>query len=223
MNNTYFIGKHINYNIGVIKGTCCVCGEQNIIGDPIKKVLSSNFTDTDILKPGDIVCIYCSACIGFLKKNTETLRCTSFICTKENLIKLKREDCYKYIIHPPDPPFAFGVTRSYKKHIAYKTIINYEKDIFYIRTDNYTVKIKRKEDAKLLKIISKWYTRKSKTQTYFTKNEIMNGCMNIKKIKDYGDNYFQENYYIMPYRKTHLLEFYVFILNIKEEEKNDKN
>lgn len=217
MKNTYLIGKHINKNSGTVTGTCCICGDENVKGDPTKKVLSSNFTDTDILKPGDMICTYCSVCIGFKQKKTEALRCTSFIATENNLMKLKREDCYKYVINPPELPFVFGVTKSYKKHISFKTIVNYDRNIFHVRTDNYVIKIDTKKDVKLLEIINKWYTRKSKTQTYFTKNEIMNGCLNIKKIKDYGNDYFEEDQYMLPYRKTALLEFYVYILNINEE------
>jgi len=233
MKNTYLIGKHLTLpkpNIEIKK--CCMCGNDGL-GFRKKDVLSSSFMDNDCLNESSEICIYCAACIGRGQAQNEQIRLFSFIATNEQLIKLKREDIWNNIFSPPSPPFVFGVTYSHKKHISFKAPVCLPANQYQIQTDSGRVDINIGQIEPLTKIMQTWYSICKDTKqepTWFTKNEILIGCNNFKRIEEYGINhYFQESAVINHFRGTALLELLCYALNKgpisdrKQEKINVKN
>jgi len=104
------------------EGICAVCGKEIDEGVPIKKVVSSTFMDWNVLADmtAPHVCKACKWCI----KEPKTRR-SQYIATKDELICFKRDDIEKYLFNPPEPPFVFFVTSSYKKHGSFWAQVNY--------------------------------------------------------------------------------------------------
>lgn len=226
MINTHLIGKHLP----LIKGNklpdaCALCGvlpNDQLQGLPISGVLSDGFMDTQYLSDTGYLCVFCAACIGKGQPQTEWIRTTSFLATPTNLLRLKREDLWKHIFNPPDEPFIFGITYAHKKHISFKSSINLPYQSPYkIQTENMTIEIDLPKIDKLCIAIQNWYSICKNTgqlPTWFTKDEIMQGCKNYKKIEQYGTNkYLKENEIIKPYRRTGLLQLLCYALNKTQE------
>jgi len=218
MINTHLIGKHLPIlQDGFPIQSCAICGATNIHGFRRAEVISSSFTDHDFLSTDKQICQYCAACLGKGQPRNHFLRNTSFLATKSQLLRLKREEIWQYIFNPPSPPFIFGVTYNHKKHISFKAPINLSRENYQIRTENECVTIPPKAIQPLSAILQKWYTicRDIKTEpTYFTKNDILMGCNNYKKIETYGIyTYLAENQKIQPYRQTALLQLLTYALN----------
>jgi len=228
---TYLVGKHLSpdYSRQHIE-KCAVCGAKDVPGYNINDVIGPSFMDWDAVnQKASGVCIYCAACLGKDMPRTEWLRFTSFLATKDYLLRLKRDDLWDHLLLPPDPPFVFGVTYTHKKHVCFKAPVNYSQEIFFVQTEDVAIKIVPSQIQKLCKALQNWYTICKKTKaepTWFTKQDILSGCQNFKKIEAYGmKKYFKEDKIIKPFRRTALLTLLTYALNKRntKEDKNDKN
>ncbi len=226
ISNTYLIGKHLILQQSDNIQQCALCGADNPVLEK-KVVIGASFMDDAFLSGSNYLCIYCAACIGIGQPQNLAIRTTSFLATEKQLIRLKREQLWENILHPPVVPFVFGITYTHKKHISFKSYVNFSRDIYMIRTENESVTIKRDAIRNLCEIIQNWYTicRDISTKpTFFTKQDVLSGCNNYKKIEHYGaDRYLSENKKIERYRKTSLLKLLVYALNKgeKREKKDD--
>ena len=217
MTNTYLIGKHLKLLKPDIKiERCCLCNTSGF-GFKKKNMLPSIFADSAYLNASDEICVYCVACLGKGQQRNEWIRAYSFIATEESLRLLKREHIWKEIFDAPQSPFVFGVTYGHKKHISFKAPVCLSNKQYQIQTDNGRIDIDLNNIHLLTTLIQKWYSiRKDAKQeaTWFTKNEILTGSSNFKRIEEYGiDDYFQENAIIKSFRNTALLELLCFALN----------
>lgn len=219
MTNTYLIAKHLKItDIGHKIEACCLCGSKDYTGFERKKIISNSFMDWDFVNDSTDICYYCATCIGHNQKSNEAIRTTSFIATDSQLIRLKRENIFEYLISPPAEMFVFCVTYSHKKHLSFKAEINLPTSLLYsIRTDNSYIYIKITDLKKIMPIIQNWYTvcKESKQEpTWFTKNDILFGCSNFKRIEEYGvEKYLHENEIINHFRHTNFLELITYALN----------
>lgn len=224
MNVTEFIGRHMNCELPVVEyaGVCKMCGCQINAGVHISNAINkSTFMDFQYFRHvSDYLCVNCVSVMG--KINGTYLRNYSFICTDAELRILKRENILELILNPPAPPFVFTVSYSNKKHIAFKAGIQQCRDIFIVSTDIGDVQIDRQKAISIVNIIQCWYsiipekTQTKQQPTWFTKDDILHGCKNTKRIIDYGiEKYFTENQQIEQWRGTSLLKLLVFALNKK--------
>jgi len=220
--NTYLIGKHLNPDIKrSVISLCGLCGMKEVPGYKMSEVIGSSFMDWDLIdQSASEICVYCSACFGKDIPRAEWLRFTNFIATEKELVKFGREQIWEYLFDPPIPPFIFGVTYSYKKHISFRSPINYSREIYKVQTDEgNAVDIVLSEINEVSQIIQKWYTVCKETKeapTWFTKRDILRGCSNYKRIEEYGvSEYLEENKLIEILRGTSLLRLLVYALNKK--------
>ena len=219
MKATHIIGGHLRLVEGeMMLGRCCICGGENLLGLPQRKVLRASFMDWEYIQDGDGVCVYCAACLGVGQKQSEWLRYTSFLATPSYLLRLRREQVWEHLVNLPKEPFVFGVTYSHKKHISFKAPVNQpDANPVLVQTENGRVSFFPEKTRDLLQVLQNWYTVSHNTAqlpTYFTKTDILNGCTNYKRIEVYGvDDYFRENAIIAPYRQTALLQLLVYALN----------
>ena len=224
---SYLIGKHLinsdSDGMADIINTCGVCGAKNVPGYKISKVVSSSFMDWDIIRD-DEVCQYCAVCLGKDIPRSEWLRCTSFLANEGLLKRLNREEIWDFLFSPPEPPFVFCATYSYKKHIFFRAPVNYDRNYFTIQTDKGAVDIVHAQISGLCEIIQNWYTICRDTKiapTWFTKDDILTGNTNYKKIEAYGAaRYLEEDRILAKHRNTGLLQLLVYAVN-KGERKND--
>lgn len=224
-----FLSRHLEYNFPVTYGNtiCKMCGK--IIFEGVKQadiINKQTFNDYQYLKyDSKFLCVHCSATIGQIAvdgKEKTRLRSFSFIATENDFLILKREQLWNYIFNPPEDRFVFCVTYSHKKHIAFKSQIQYSNKLYKIFTDKGEVELDLYYLEDLAEIIQNWYTVlpdkvESKQQpTWFTKGEILSGARNIKNITRYGiQKYYSENLFLGKYRNTTLLTLLVFAVNKK--------
>jgi CRISPR type IV-associated protein Csf1 len=72
---------------------------------------------------------------------------------KPAIIYFKQADLAEWIFKEKKLPFVMGVTFSYKKHNAFRCIINYSNEEFCIRQEEKLIEIKKGEAKKLYKKI----------------------------------------------------------------------
>lgn len=233
MNSINFISKHLkekylsNLKLEVhkdINEICAFTGDKISEGIKKKDFISSTFTDFEYLKfNSEWVSLDIALCMEYIIPNDKgtliSLRFKSFYVSEKELRFLNRDDLEELIFNIPDSPFIIAVSFGFKKHISFKSKINFSKDKFIVSTDKGLVEIDKNKIDELYQIMKKWYTivegkeETSQQPTYFTKDDILNGCSNYMKIEQYGNKYFIENDYIQKFRNTFLLEFLCHILN----------
>lgn len=205
---------------------CAFTGEKIKEGVLKSKLLSIKFTDFDLIKYNSD---YVSVGIALLLSNVidngkgrfNPLRNYSFYADKNGYRLLAREDILELLLDIPDvPEFQICVTYSNKKHIAYRSKPQINKNLFTVTTDRGNVLFDMIKVRRALPIIQSWYTilpgNKSKQEpTFFTKAEILGEALpNYNKITTYGTSkFFKENKKIEEFRGTFLLNFLVHILN----------
>lgn len=176
-------GKKIEFaipdHIKIDQGLCCLCGykiDQKAI--PKNKAIKDTFTDNDFLMcpESEHVCLGC----GFILMN-RTLRNYSYVVTSTALLIASREDLKSSIINPPQPPFMIIVAESKKKHLAYKSEINYQRHDISVLFEETRLYVKPKHFDNLIDIIETLLRE-------FSKTEILSGRFNQSRIIKFGRN-----------------------------------
>lgn len=191
-------------------GICAVCGAEITEGVPIKKVVSSAFTDWNML--ADInashVCKACKWCI----KEPKTRR-SQYIATENWLEYFKRETIEHWLFFPPCPPFVFFVTSSYKKHGSFRAKVNGSRDLFYIQFEDRQILFSPNKYKELFELMKRMYATFNKTQEIGTGNYIQ------KRIMEYGiEKWRQDEEVLKKYRGSQVFELLLYALNKPEEE-----
>lgn len=206
---------------------CAFTGQKITEGYPISWLVSDVFTDYEYMKyPSEYVCEDIALIIKEVIPNGRgkfnALRNYSFYADEKQLRLLKREEILDLLLNIPSSPFTVGVTYSNKKHLSFKCRIQNDPQNFLITTDKGDVRFDRSVVDKILPIMRKWYTiipEKASTSaqpTYFSKDDILNGNPDYRKVIGYGMELFQEeNDRLERYRFTPLFELLVFTLNKK--------
>jgi len=116
--------------LGNEKGYCCICGKQTKIG--YKFSLSDNFTGFSYLKFGNLFCPYCYT---FMKNQNFRKHC--WLATQDEILFLKRNEYLPYLLNPPKDPFAFYITKSFKKQgfLSGFQYVNYSQENYIVLTD----------------------------------------------------------------------------------------
>jgi len=204
---------------------CAFSGESINEGVLLKDLIGDTFTDKYVLRYNSK---YVSIDFAMLvsdvipsEKGFNILRSYSFFSSDSHFRLLSREEILPLLLEIPETPFQIGVTYSSKKHISYKTPINYNGSKFVVCTDVGLVDVDISIVRSLLPIIQSWYTvipDKAQQPTYFTKSEIKGEDEpSVIKIKEYGiSRFLNENAVLQKYRKTMFFNFLIHILNKSE-------
>lgn len=220
------ISKHLDLskleNIEDVNTICLFTGLPIAKGIHKNQVIKNTFTDLEFLKyKSDYVSVeVASTMTNIIKSKTRpaSLRNYSFVANEDHLILLKRNELLKTLLSPPKPPFFFCLSFNNKKHLAFKSRVNFNTENYHLTTDLGDCFVEKYKVKKILPVIQKWYTvvpEKATTKaepTYFTKEEILQGSKNYTRIDNYPGNYFQENSQIEKYRGTMLLKVLVHCL-----------
>jgi len=223
------ISKHLDKSLLTCKiyevnTICAFSGKKITKGIKFSEIIGERFTELEIFR---FKSDYLSIDFALLtqpvikgEKQLNSLRNYSFFATSKELKILNRSEILELLFNIPEIPFQIAITYSNKKHIAYKTPINYNKKYFKVCTDIGIVEFDVKKAKQIIPILQNWYTISKETSlqpTYFTKDEILGlSTPNNSKIVEYGiEKYFAENDILKPYRNTLFLKLLVHILNKK--------
>lgn len=204
------VGEPHEHELEDYLGRCACCGQDIEKGVRLKKVVSSAFTGWSEFQ-GDYVCEACAHLLG--GELATKLRRTSFVATPNEIITFKNTELARYLFKPPKPPFVFCVTTSFKKHNAYRAVLNYSRDDFVIRWEDNTVHFSRKSSAPIFASMLRLY------YAGFSKQELINGNYSFKRIMDFGiEAWHQEEKIMSDWRGTLVFELLVHALsNAKRE------
>ena len=217
-------GNKNEHTLETLECKCALCKQNITQGIKTKKITSGNFTNHDVVS-GEYLC---EACANIMQSElSTTLRRSSFIACENEIIYFKQADLAQWIFTEKKLPFVLCVTFSYKKHNAFRAVINYSNNEFYIRQEEKLIEIKIEEAKKLYKDMMYLYL------TYFTKDNIKAGDYNIALVQKFGLSKFEEcESVIKQYRKTDMFDLLIEALPsskkqeyakaMKELEKNKK-
>lgn len=219
-----FITKHIDATIEAetCDTVCAFTGEMLTSGVKKKKVLSSNFTDYEAIKfESDYISVDAAKVLGqYIRtdKGFASLRSFSYLATENELKILKKDELWAILANAPEPPFVLAYTFNSKKHTAIKAKITTNKDCIYVITDTLgLIKLERNVINELCPIVQSWYSAPPEMKpphTYFTKEEILFGSDNVKKITEYGIESFRgEDKVLAKYRNTNILTLLTRLVN----------
>jgi len=192
-------------------GVCAVCGKEIAEGAPIKKVVSSSFTDWNMLAAmaATHVCAACTWCIKEPK-----MRRSQYIASNDGLLFFKRDDIERWLFQPPEPPFVFFVTSSYKKHGSFRARVNHSKQMYYVQFEDRQILFSLGKYRDLFELMKKMYATFNKTQ------EIGKGDYIHKRVFEYGLKQWQHDENILKqHRGTQVFELLLYALNKPEETK----
>lgn len=190
-------------------GVCAVCGADIGEGVPIKKVVSSSFTDWNVLADmtAPFVCKACKWCIKEPK-----MRRSQYLATNDELIYFKRDDLEHHLFNPPEPPFVFFVTASYKKHGSFRARVNDSRKLFYVQFEDRQILFSPNKYIELFETMKRMYMVFNKVQ------EIGRGWYIQKRIQEYGLDLWREHESILAaYRGSQVFELLVYALNKPKE------
>ena len=104
---------------------CPICHKSYSEGVESKKIISGNFTDFAYIDK--YVCTECSALFSLYFYN--------YIVDKDGIRLLNVRQIRQEICKPQKPPFRFIITTSQKKHLFYRSILNYNPDYFAVNLE----------------------------------------------------------------------------------------
>ena len=194
-----------------VNDICAVCGREISEGVSIKKVVSNSFTDWNFLADmtASHVCAACAWCIKEPK-----MRRSQYIATENELIFFKRDDIEKFLFEPPEPPFVFFVTASYKKHGSFRARVNDSRKLFYVQFEDRQILFSPNKYQELFELMKKMYLVFNKTQ------EIGKGDYIQKRVFEYGLKQWQRDEAILKqHRGSQVFELLLYALNKPEEYK----
>lgn len=229
MENTTIVYNALKSNLsGKLSGTCKLCGCITENGFKAKDYIKdARFTNTDCCKAvsSDIIC----ECCAFSMSETD-LRRKSFFATSEKITFLAKNDIENYIFNldkyiSAGEEFIFCITRSFKKHNAFRARVNCNTHCFFIREEDDEYMFNADE----LKNI---YSKLNEMYIYFSKDEISSADYIPLQIKKFGiDKFIEYENVIKKYRHTKQFDLMLHILNsekrneivksIKEKEKSE--
>lgn len=123
--------------------TCKICGKQHTRGVRTKEIVSANFTDWAYV--GEYTCEECSKLFSLYFYNYEV---------SPNGIELFNvREAYSRIIGIHTPPFRIVLTKSQKKHLFYKSQLNYGTEEFAINLEEEAIHTTRKRMRELFDFV----------------------------------------------------------------------
>jgi CRISPR type IV-associated protein Csf1 len=194
------------------EGVCAVCAAAITEGIPIKKVVSGNFSDWNVLADmaASHVCKACKWCIKEPK-----MRRSQYIATEQELIYFKRDDIEKYLFTPPEPPFVFFVTSSYKKHGSFRARVNDSRKLFYVQFEDKQILFSPNKYKEVFELMKRMYLIFNKVM------EIGKGQYIHKRVFEYGlSNWKRDEAILEQYRGSLVFELLLYALNKPEDTKN---
>lgn len=237
MNAITLIGAHLdqykgNLNIPIYEfpdGMECAFTQEIVMqACKLKDVLSSVFSEWQYVRgKSGYVSVQAALAIREVIPSSNkdgifnSLRSYSYFATAQQFKILKRDELLDTLLNLPAEPFVFAVSFNSKKHTTYKASLAQSNESFAIATDVAASVAFEMDDVRaILPTMQKWYSvlpnkeLSEQSPTWFTKDDILNGCKDLNRINAYGlDKYNTENELLQPYRNTHFLKVLTFMLN----------
>ncbi len=159
----------------------------------LKKVIKNTFTDLDYLQKGEGVCEACEFVLTDRKENS--VRKMSAIFHEKGFLRFTALELADILFNFPkeiEPPFFFHLSYSKKKHLFFKGKVSFNKEEFWIQTDEGGFYFEPHRWKNVFKDIQNLYSipekekSKKNPKTFFTKEEILTLNPNPRKVIEFG-------------------------------------
>lgn len=127
---------------------CKICGREADHGIPVKKIVSSDFTDWAYV--GEHVCEECSRLFS--------LYFYSYEVSPDGIELFNAREASGKILGPHKPPYRLIITKSRKKHLFYKSEVNYDVDSFSINLEEETIRTTKRNMRRLFDFVESLIT-----------------------------------------------------------------
>ena len=201
-----------SHNIDIVGDKhCCICGapaEKNK-----KQYIKKTFTNHDALcfPQSDYICNACAFCLSPLTRRT------SFLATEQEFIPIKREQLFEHLFTPPNIPFVFCITTSFKKYLWLYAAVNTNPNEYQIQLDEMGVICRPNIHRKIFDAVEELYQ-------YCSKTEIASGDYRFINIQKMGiDTWRILEQQIKQYRGSGIFKLLLHCANRKEENKWKKS
>lgn len=124
-------------------GRCGICAKPYEAGDMVDfMVIPKTFTvESAIYDPH--APYRCQHCAAIMDEKEFIFRWGNAVVTSDGLYPcLKRIHRGYWFMHPPEPPFAFYLQVSKSQHVAWRSPVNYSKEVVYFRLGEDILKIR---------------------------------------------------------------------------------
>lgn len=192
--------------------TCVFCKNQTTAAVKTKDILSSGFTNYDWLKAPSSPYMCAPCAYSF---NGE-FRKTSFIAgEKSGYIQVMNAELFKAILNPPvidGEEWIFCVTKSFKKHNAFRTRVNKNIRSYWLRWEEMLLFITLDTFAPLYHYLEVLYSNG------FSKTEIETGDYFPQRISAFGlEKFLEYEELVKPFRGTDNFKLAIFVLKKNED------
>lgn len=137
-----------SYNTQFVDFVCKCCNQHCKKGIPIRKIVSSNFTDWENV--GDYVCENCAGLFSLYFYN--------YIVNSNGIKLINIRQIRDNLISPQSTPFLFVITKSKKKHLFYKSIWNNCDNPFAVNLETETIYTTRERMKRLFDFVESLQT-----------------------------------------------------------------
>jgi hypothetical protein len=183
---------------------CWLCGgSTDGKGWHFKDVIGSAFTDFNLAKAVHSKTI-CQPCAALMKKESWVIACdkhghspyfpvkdnkkpflsnwmfSSHVFSSEGWVKPDRSEVRDLLISPPKPPFALVIASVGKKHVIFRSVVNQDRNIFFVNLDDHTISVNRSIFKLLLADFESSYS------LGFSKDSLMTGNYNQAAVMSVG-------------------------------------
>lgn len=149
---------------------CKVCNMECTSGVATKQIVSSNFTDWQYI--GDHVCEDCAKLFS--------LYFYSYEVGPDGIELFNAREASGKILGEHKPPFRLIITKSRKKHLFYKSVVNHDPDTFSINLEEETIQTTRQRMRDLFDFVECLITIGQ------SKMEMADGMMSMATISKVG-------------------------------------
>lgn len=118
---------------------CKTCGQACSRGIAVKRIVSANFTDWAFV--GDHVCEACAKLFS--------LYFYSYEVSPNGIELFNAREASRKILGQHVPPFRLVITRSRKKHLFYKSVLNHSDEVFCVNLEDEPILTSRKRMREL--------------------------------------------------------------------------
>lgn len=158
------------YPLETVAFDCKICGRAVERGVATKRIVSSNFTDWAYV--GDYVCEECAKLFS--------LYFYSYEVSPKGIELFNAREASAKILGRHQPPFRLIITTSRKKHLFYKSVVNYDAERFAINLEEETIMTTRGRMQELFDFVECLITLGQ------SKMQMMEGEMSLQTIGKVG-------------------------------------
>lgn len=152
---------------------CPICNKKYLSGIPIKKIISSKFTDYQYID--DYVCNECSWLFSVYPY--------SYVVSNENIKLLNIRQIRDELLKEQPLPFKFVISTTQKKHLFYRAVTNYSNSEFAVQLEMETIYTNRSRMAELFTFVENLLTLGA------SKKSLLNGEISFNILEKTGFNF----------------------------------